>query len=97
MNKFSQNIMSRRHAMTLITGLLITMPHFSLMASTWPTKTIRIIVPFAPGGGNDALGRLLAKNFSESLAQTVIVENRAGAGGRLGVESGVKSEPDGYT
>ncbi len=66
-------------------------------AQEYPYKPIKLIIPFAPGGGNDAIGRLLAKNFSESLAQTVIVENRAGAGGRLGVESGVKSEPDGYT
>lgn len=66
-------------------------------AQEYPYKPIKLIIPFAPGGGNDAIGRLLAKNLSESLAQTVIVENRAGAGGRLGVEIGVKSESDGYT
>ena len=56
-----------------------------------------MIVPFAPGGGNDAIGRVIAKNLSELLGQTVIVDNKAGAGGRLGVESGVKADADGYT
>ena len=96
MNKFSQNIMSRRHAMTLITGLLITMPHFSLMASTWPTKTIRIIVPFAPGGGADVSARVLAELLAPQLGQAVIVENKPGAGSAIGVNAAAQSK-DGHT
>ena len=55
-------------------------------AQTFPTKPIRIIVPFAPGGGNDLVGRLYAARMSEAFAQVVYVENRAGAGGNLGAE-----------
>jgi len=66
-------------------------------AIDYPTKPIKMIVPFAPGGGNDAIGRVIAKNLTAELGQPVIVENKAGAGGRLGVESGVKAEADGYT
>ena len=73
---------------------MLTLPSFAL---DYPTKPIKMIVPFAPGGGNDAIGRVIAKNLTEQLGQSVIVENKAGAGGRLGVESGVKAEPDGYT
>ncbi len=70
------------------------LPSFAL---DYPTKPIKMIVPFAPGGGNDAIGRVIAKNLTEHLGQPVIVENKAGAGGRLGVESGVKADADGYT
>lgn len=66
-------------------------------ALDYPTKPIKMIVPFAPGGGNDAIGRVIAKNLTEQLGQPVIVENKAGAGGRLGVESVIKAEADGYT
>ena len=51
-------------------------------AQNYPTKAIRLIVPFAPGGGNDVLGRMFALRMSESLSQSVIVDNRAGGGGR---------------
>lgn len=69
----------------------------SINAQEYPNKPIKMIIPFAPGGGNDAIGRLIAKNLSDQLGQPIIVDNRAGAGGRLGVEAGVKSDPDGYT
>lgn len=66
-------------------------------AAAYPVKPIRIIVPFAPGGGSDFMGRLLSKQLSEKLGQPVIVENKPGAGGNLGAEIAVKSPPDGYT
>jgi hypothetical protein len=77
--------------------LLAGMVNQVVLAEEYPTRPIKMIIPFAPGGGNDAVGRIIAKNLSETLGQPVVVDNRAGAGGRLGVESGVKAEPDGYT
>ena len=63
----------------------------------WPSKTVRIIVPFAPGGTTDVLARMLGKKYSESLGQPFVVENRAGAGGMIGTEVAIKAPPDGYT
>jgi tripartite-type tricarboxylate transporter receptor subunit TctC len=66
-------------------------------AQEWPAKPIRIVVPFAPGGGADTLGRLVAIHFAEQFKQNVVVENRAGAGGAIGSELVSKAPPDGYT
>jgi tripartite-type tricarboxylate transporter receptor subunit TctC len=65
-------------------------------AQAWPTKTVRIVVPFGPGGGTDIQGRLLSKKFTESMGQTFVVDNRAGAAGLIGAEIVAKSPPDGY-
>lgn len=66
-------------------------------AQTYPAKPVRVIVPFGAGGGTDIQGRLLAKKFFESMGQTFIVDNRAGASGLIGAELAAKSPPDGYT
>lgn len=66
-------------------------------AQAWPNKTVRVIVPFAPGGTADTLGRLVSQKLSESLKQTFVVENRAGAGGLVGSDLVSKAAPDGYT
>src|SRR3989454_3212211 len=63
----------------------------------YPTKPVRIIAPFAPGGGTDFIARLIAQKLTERLGHQVIVENKPGAGGNLGAEFAVKSAPDGYT
>src|SRR5947207_2092140 len=63
----------------------------------YPVKPVKLIVPFAPGGGSDVSGRFIAQRLSTALGQQVVVENRAGAGGLIGVEAGIKSPPDGYT
>src|SRR5262245_51895736 len=66
-------------------------------AQTYPAKPVRIIVPFAPGGGSDFIARFTAQKLSTSFGSQVIVENKPGAGGLLGIEQGVKADPDGYT
>jgi tripartite-type tricarboxylate transporter receptor subunit TctC len=66
-------------------------------AQPWPVKPVRIIVPFAPGGGSDFIARFIAQKLSAALNQQVVVENRPGAGGLVGVDAGVKAAPDGYT
>jgi len=63
----------------------------------WPSKPMRMILPFPPGGGTDILGRLIADRLSASLGQPVVTENRGGAGGNVGAEAAAKSAPDGYT
>jgi len=63
----------------------------------WPERTVTIIVPFPPGGPNDLLGRLLAAEFAPKLGQSVIVENRSGAVGNIGIAAGARAAPDGYT
>ena len=67
------------------------------VAQTWPTKSVRIVVPFGPGGGTDIQGRLLGKKFTESMGQTFVVDNRAGAAGLIGAEIVSKASPDGHT
>jgi len=65
-------------------------------AQNYPTKTIRLIVPFAPGGGNDVLGRMFSLRMSESLGQAIIVDNRPGGGGNIGTELVAHAPADGY-
>ena len=69
----------------------------SATAQNYPAKPVRIIVPFAPGGGSDFIGRFIAQRLTDSFGKQVIVENKPGAGGVLGIEQGVKAAPDGYT
>ncbi|HEX9465726.1 MAG TPA: tripartite tricarboxylate transporter substrate binding protein [Alphaproteobacteria bacterium] len=66
-------------------------------AQTWPTRTVRFVVPFPAGGSADTLARLLGQKITEPLGQPVVVENKPGAGGNLGTDAVAKSAPDGYT
>ena len=66
-------------------------------AAGYPTKSIRLIVPFAPGGPNDILGRIVGQKLSELWGHPVVIENRGGAGGTIGIDAAAKSPPDGYT
>ena len=67
------------------------------IAQGWPSKPLRIIVPFTPGGSTDILGRAIGQKLAESLGQQVIIENRPGAGGSIGAEAAARAAPDGYT
>ena len=67
------------------------------LAQAWPAKTVRIVVPFAPGGTADTLGRLVAQKLGETFKESFVIENRGGAGGVVGSEIVAKAAPDGYT
>jgi tripartite-type tricarboxylate transporter receptor subunit TctC len=66
-------------------------------AAEYPDHPVRLIIPFPPGGSNDVVGRLVAKQLSAKLGQQIVVDNRGGAGGVLGTEAGAQAAPDGYT
>src|SRR4249919_3185932 len=68
-----------------------------VLAQEYPVKPVRLVVPFTPGGTTDILGRLVAQKLTESLGRQVLVDNRPGAGGTIGVEIVAKSPADGYT
>ena len=68
-----------------------------VMAQAYPSRPVRIIVPFAPAGPVDVVARLIAQKLSESLGKQFVVENQAGAGGNIGMGNAAKATPDGYT
>ena len=70
---------------------------YPALAETWPTRPIRFIVPFAPGGGGDVVGRIIGQRMSDQLGKPLVIDNRAGGGGTLGCELAAKAAPDGYT
>ena len=71
--------------------------HAFAQASTYPNKPVKIIVPFAPGGGSDFIARLLSQRLTEKLGQPVIIDNKPGAGGNVGAELALRAPADGYT
>ncbi|MFA7669873.1 MAG: tripartite tricarboxylate transporter substrate binding protein [Burkholderiaceae bacterium] len=82
---------------TLMAGLAFTIAVGSAAASSYPEKPVHIVIPFPPGGTTDMVGRVFADSFSKALGQTVVVENKGGAGGTIGTRSVAMSAPDGYT
>jgi tripartite-type tricarboxylate transporter receptor subunit TctC len=88
--------MTRRTAMTGLSAAMIANPGLS-WAQGFPTKPVKVVVPFPPGGSTDSVGRLLADEWARRWNQTVVVENRPGAGGNLGSEQVARAEPDGHT
>src|SRR4051812_8900726 len=81
----------------LVLGICAMAIASAAQAQNWPTKPVRFISPFAPGGGADITARVIAQKLTESLGQQVLVDNRGGAGGMIGVDLGAKAPPDGYT
>jgi tripartite-type tricarboxylate transporter receptor subunit TctC len=87
-------------AMRRRTALALGLAPFAMrgaFAADWPTKPLRLVVPYAPGGGADAVARILARHVGDSLGQSIVVENKGGAGSIIGTDLVAKAEPDGYT
>ena len=87
----------RTLTLTAITLLAAALTPLSALAQTYPNKPIRLIVPFPAGGATDILARALSQKLGEKIGQTVVVENRPGAGGTIGADAASKSVADGYT
>ena len=81
----------------LLSCLLLALPSGAALAQAYPAKPIRLIVPFTPGGSQDVIGRLFAQKVGESLGQTIVVENKPGAGGLIATQEAARAAPDGYT
>lgn len=95
-----KNLLSKRFktlGIMLSLAILMTIPTALFAADPYPTKPVRIVIPFPPGGSNDIVGRMIATKLSERLGRQVVAENKGGAGGVLGAEVVSKSAPDGYT
>ena len=80
-----------------IAGFAVAVSPQPISAQDYPSRPVRIVVPFAPGAGNDLLGRLVAADLTQRLGQQVYVENKPGGGSQIGTDLAVKSRPDGYT
>jgi len=89
--------MDRRTFVAAVAASSVAAPFAARAQAGYPSKPVRIICPFAPGGGSDFMARVAATKLTERLGQSVLVDNRPGAGGALGTELGVKAAPDGYT
>ncbi len=89
--------MSIARALLKALVLLLAVTTAAAAADSYPSKPIRLIIPFPPGGSNDIVGRLVATQLSQRLGKQVVVDNRGGAGGVLGTDLAAKSAPDGYT
>jgi tripartite-type tricarboxylate transporter receptor subunit TctC len=88
--------MTRRDFIALLGGAVMTLPA-TAAAESFPTRPIRLVVPYPAGGGTDIVGRILGQKLHESLRQPIVIDNRGGAGGTIGTALAAKSPPDGYT
>lgn len=88
--------MNRRHLLAAST-LALAAPRITVAQGAWPDRTVRVIVPWPPGGSTDVLVRMYCERLQALLGQTFLVENRGGAGGNIGIDATAKAAPDGYT
>ena len=87
----------RKFAALALTAIVLIAAAVSAAAQTYPSRPIRLIVPFPPGGSTDTYARIIARRLAETLGQAIVIDNRPGAGGALGAELAAKAAPDGYT
>ena len=101
MGALAQRVGPEEHAVMRAFAFLVAASFAAISTSSWaqpfPTKPIRFVVPFAPGGSTDTLGRVLGQKLSDSLGQQVVIDNRTGANGNIGMEIVAKAPPDGHT
>ena len=93
----SQFLCRRRFAAAICLTVASLFVPGAALAQTYPDRTVRVIVPFAAGGGSDVVGRALAQKLQDKFGQPFVVENRTGAGGSIGANQVARAAPDGYT
>ena len=84
-------------AVLIAAAVAVLLPASASAQETWPSRPIRMMVPFAPGGGSDVIARTIGARLSTRLGRTIVIDNRTGAGGALATETVAKASPDGYT
>src|SRR4051812_49901724 len=92
-----ENVSKLSQTFVIAFALAAAVPSAHAQKDQYPDKPIRLIIPFAPGGGIDTIGRIMAQKLTEGFGQSVVVDNRSGAGGKIGIETALTSAPDGYT
>jgi putative tricarboxylic transport membrane protein len=90
-------LMQRRHFLVVALAILAASADGAAWAQAWPERSVRLILPYAPGGATDAIGRPWADKLGQAFGQPFVVENRGGASGMIGTEAAAKAAPDGYT
>ena len=92
------NVSSFSYAALVLLALSgVLTPAAEVLAQAYPTRPVRLLVPFPPGGGSDTVARIVAQKFSDMLGQQILVDNRAGASGNIAGDMAAKAAPDGYT